>query len=424
MQEMLEQRDRTFERSIRRSGWIAGSLACIIPLFQGIQSGWPMERVLVYTLLTLLYLGLYAICVETFWLKRFNINWMHSGQRMLYFALAGAVCVALLAVGGDALLQPTVFTVPFVQAFLILDVKSAERIGIAYWLLILLGLWLGGNAERIMFIAPIYGALMFFMYAFVRLSMNELEARRRADALMLDLARQRDEAAALAEENARLYQQARHSATLAERNRIARELHDTIAQGLTAITMQLDAAQRSFERDPQRTRSRLERAHSLARATLHDVRQSVWTLAAPLAEHRSYQDALQHLVLQFGERSGIATNFTASGALLDLPDDASLQLVRIVQEALQNIEKHAQASTVQVELSNEADCICVKIRDNGQGFDPSNVKRSKESGFGIISMHERAQLAGGCLQIESSAGAGCCVTVQIAANAPQKDEAA
>ncbi|MFY0100023.1 histidine kinase, partial [Acinetobacter baumannii] len=82
---------------------------------------------------------------------------------------------------------------------------------------------------------------------------------------------------------------------LAERNRLARELHDTIAQGLTAVTMQLDAAQRSFDRDAERTRARLQRAHELARETLEDVRRSVWTLAAPLVDGAALRDALDDL---------------------------------------------------------------------------------------------------------------------------------
>lgn len=155
-------------------------------------------------------------------------------------------------------------------------------------------------------------------------------------------------AAAIAIQNARLYEQARHSATLAERNRLARELHDTIAQGLMAAVMQLEAAQRSFHRDPERALTRLERARELARATLDDVRCSVWTLAAPLADGQALHEALHNIVGRFQERTGLTTHYSHSGPPPVLASGKATQVLRIVQEALQNVEKHAQADEVRV----------------------------------------------------------------------------
>ncbi len=121
------------------------------------------------------------------------------------------------------------------------------------------------------------------------------------------------DAAAVAIENARLYEQAHLSATLTERNRLARELHDTIAQGLTAITMQLEAAQRSFDRDALRTRARLGRAHELARETLDNVRRSVWTLAAPLVDGQVLSEALNDLTQRFADRTGLPARYQHCG---------------------------------------------------------------------------------------------------------------
>jgi signal transduction histidine kinase len=227
------------------------------------------------------------------------------------------------------------------------------------------------------------------------------------------------DAAAVAIENARLYEQARFSATLAERNRLARELHDTIAQGLTAVTMQLEAAQRSFERDPARARARLGRAHELARETLEDVRRSVWTLAAPLVDGQALSEALDELTQRFAERTGLATSYSHSGPAPALGHAATTQVVRIVQEALQNVEKHAQATQVSVESTLAADELRVQVRDDGVGFEPGAPQSGPGSdggaadGFGLLSLHERARLSGGMLHIESAPGAGTRIAVTI-----------
>lgn len=223
------------------------------------------------------------------------------------------------------------------------------------------------------------------------------------------------DAAAVAIENARLYEQARLSATLAERNRLARELHDTIAQGLTAVTMQLEAAQRSFDRDQDRTRARLSRAYDLSRETLEDVRRSVWTLAEPLVDGGALDVALNDLARRFETRTGIAVRYRQAGPPLTLDHAAATQLLRIVQEALQNVEKHAQASEVVIGAEACDGVQHVWVHDNGAGFVPSAPAENgvASNGFGLISLRERARLLGGTLTIESTPGAGACILVTI-----------
>jgi signal transduction histidine kinase len=221
-------------------------------------------------------------------------------------------------------------------------------------------------------------------------------------------------AAAVAIENARLYEQSRLSATLSERNRLARELHDTIAQGLTAVTMQLEAAERGFERDPARARTRIARAHELARAALEDVRRSVWTLAAPLIDGRALGHALEELTERFATRTGLPASYAHSGPPPPLGHAAATQVLRIVQEALQNVEKHARAHTVAVGSALANGELRIWVRDDGVGFAPdSPPAHSNGDGFGLLSLRERARLAGGTLQVESAPGVGTCVIVTI-----------
>jgi signal transduction histidine kinase len=223
--------------------------------------------------------------------------------------------------------------------------------------------------------------------------------------------------AATAIENARLYAQAQESATYAERNRLARELHDTIAQGLTAVTMQLEASQRSLDRAPERARARLQRAAELARATLADVRRSVWTLAAPLVDGQLLPDALDVLARRFAERTGLLVRYDHHGSRPTLDHGRATQVLRIVQEALQNIEKHAQANDVVVTSTIEDGLLTIAVEDDGHGFDPAHVPTPTEDGggFGLLSLRERARLAGGTFRIESTPGRGTRVIVTIQA---------
>jgi signal transduction histidine kinase len=210
------------------------------------------------------------------------------------------------------------------------------------------------------------------------------------------------------------------AATLAERNRIARELHDTIAQGLTATAMQIEAAQRAFERDPERARARLARGHELARETLADVRRSVWALAAPEILGDDLGAALADQARRFAARTGLQADYAHSGPPLSLPGERAVQVLRIVQEALQNVEKHAAAAGVQVRSCRDAAGTRVWVCDNGRGFDPAAPPASPAGGgFGLVSLRERARLAGGALEVSSLPGGGARVSVHLPAAAEE-----
>lgn len=402
-----------FSRITQISGWAAALISCTVPF----SFAMPPAQMLAYLLCALLYLLLVGMVMYD--LDSCYTRVTHTWWIPVRFVLLGLLCTALLLLCDNLMLQPMAFSVPFVQAVLSQNQRLVAWVGALYAILMLVGLWLAGAAAQIVPIGAVYAMLFLFLYAFVQLGNSQAQARQRADALAADLALQRDAAAALAAENARLYQQASISAALSERNRIARELHDTIAQGLTATCMQLEAAQRSFDRDLQRTRQRLDRAAELAHQTLRDVRQSVWMLASPTIEAQTLCELLSTLSDDARQQHALAIAYQHAGPDLELSSEQQFQLSRIVQEALQNVRKHANAQQVWIRSGLEHEMVWVQIRDDGQGFDPSQVRRSAEGGFGLLSMRERSHILGGQLTIQSDSS-GSLIEIRF----PQQQEAA
>ncbi|NJM08981.1 hypothetical protein HC891_26450, partial [Candidatus Gracilibacteria bacterium] len=161
-------------------------------------------------------------------------------------------------------------------------------------------------------------------------------------------------------------------------------------------------------------KTRLSRAHELARATLADVRHSVWALAEPLVDANSLPDEIAAQTARFSERSGVDAAYRHEGGSIVVPGEAAAQALRIVQEALHNVEKHAAARQVQVGSRVGDGGVKIWVQDDGVGFDPhENGRGAHDSGFGLIGLHERARLAGGTLTIDSAPGAGTRVELEV-----------
>ncbi len=326
-----------------------------------------------------------------------------------YILLFGGIALATQTLSGERFVLPMVFTVPVVHAALHYRPRRAALVGLLMCGLLTLGLWLAGQRDPAALLSSTaaYGALMAVIATFTYQSVQQAEARRGANALAAELAAERDRLAALVAENAALAEAAAGAATLAERNRLARELHDTIAQGLTAVTLQIAAAERAFGRDPERAQQRLTRAHELAQLTLDDVRRSVWTLAEPPVDAAGLPAALDALAAQVAQRSGLALRAEHRGAL-SISDAAATQALRIAQEALHNVEKHAGARSVTI-ATDGGEHFVMRIADDGVGFDPALPR----AGFGLRSLAERARLAGGALDVQSAPDGGTVVQLTI-----------
>src|SRR5579859_3621749 len=219
-------------------------------------------------------------------------------------------------------------------------------------------------------------------------------------------------------ERARLAQQAVALAALEERNRIAREIHDTLAQGLAAITLHLEAAQVVAETKPAALAGQIDRALTLARANLEEARRSVLGLrAAPLAG-RTLPEALRVLGQQFAEESGLVVQTLVDPYIGPLAPALETGLYRIAQEALTNVRKHAGPTRVTLTLHQAGAAIRLAVADSGVGFDPAAVVPSATGGLGLTGMRERAHLLGGRLAIASAPGAGTHVLAVVPAAPP------
>ena len=216
---------------------------------------------------------------------------------------------------------------------------------------------------------------------------------------------------AVALENARLYEETRQLAVMDERNRMAREIHDTLAQGFTGIILQLEAAEQALSEKPSELERHLSQAQNLARKSLAEARRSVWNLRPQALEQLPLAEALGQEVDRFNKETGINVRFTVSGDRCDLLPEVETGLLRICQESLANVRKHAKTSDVEVNLTFNESVIELRVSDNGVGFKPDTTDkvRKKRGAFGLIGMRERARGLGGSFEVESKKGKGTLV---------------
>jgi two-component system, NarL family, sensor kinase len=225
----------------------------------------------------------------------------------------------------------------------------------------------------------------------------------------------------IAIERARLAEDATRLARAEERTRIAREIHDTLAQGLTAIALNIESAMNRLESRPDQARERLQRALSMARENLEEARRSVLDLRTESRlDGKPLVEALAGLARSFTSDTGVPVRVQASN-IQRLPLRTEAELFRIVQEALTNVRKHAHAREVEVALRRRGPTLSLSVKDNGRGF----FSRTRKAGsHGVVGMRERAKLLGGRLEISSAPGKGTRVVARVPAPADKTDKTA
>jgi signal transduction histidine kinase len=218
--------------------------------------------------------------------------------------------------------------------------------------------------------------------------------------------------AALAIQLIQLAEEAQQAAILAERNRMAGEIHDTLAQSFTGILVQIGAANQVLIDDLEATQAHLEIIDELARTGLSEARRSVTALRPQLLEEGNLHSALYRLVTQMKASTDTALVYETKGIAYPLPTEVENNLLRMGQEALTNAAKYAGASEIRVELVyDRVQCVFLRVKDNGQGFGVGSIP--PVGGFGLLGMSERAERIGAQLRIESQPGQGTEIVVTI-----------
>ena len=197
-------------------------------------------------------------------------------------------------------------------------------------------------------------------------------------------------------------------ATLQERNRIARDIHDSLGHALTSLNIQMQTAVKLWEKEPVQAYSFLTQAQSLGKMAMQEVRKSVSTLREDAKEERPLETRIETLVDDYRKGTGlfVCTNICCCGSV---PKPIAKAIYRIVQESLTNIFKYAEATEVHIKLKTTPEEFYLSVEDNGKGFDP----RQNSSGFGLRGMQERVTALSGEIQAIASPGRGCRIEVII-----------
>ncbi|BFV55875.1 sensor histidine kinase [Kitasatospora sp. CMC57] len=244
-------------------------------------------------------------------------------------------------------------------------------------------------------LGPVAGAVVALLtaYGYAALYREGRERQRLID----DLVRARDELAATQREAGRL----------AERQRLAREIHDTLAQGLSSIVLLARSAESALPADPGAARERIAEVGRTASANLAEARRFVQALTPPALDGVTLTEALRRLA----DGQGVA--FHLDGEPYPLPVEAEVALLRLTQEALANAARHAQAEAVAVTLTYLDDEVTLDVFDDGVGFDPHALPSGDGPRFGLHGMRERIAALGGRLTVESAPGEGTVVAVSL-----------
>ena len=248
----------------------------------------------------------------------------------------------------------------------------------------------------------IYSAGIVFVVVFTYIAVSERQGRAEVERLATELA----------EANRKLREyalQVEELATTKERNRLAREIHDSLGHYLTVINVQIEAARAVMNMDHSNALACLGKAQSLTQEGLAEVRRSVAALHTAPIENRSLKESIAALAMEC-RAAGIPTELTVAGMERQLGPQAELTLYRAAQEGLTNVRKHAQASRATVTLDySDADSARIVVEDDGIGGNETS------GGFGLLGVRQRAQLLGGEVRVKSEAGRGFRLEVELPA---------
>ncbi|MCA1991167.1 MAG: sensor histidine kinase [Coleofasciculus sp. S288] len=354
----------------------------------------PSHRLPRFPLLTISYIAAFGV-------MGLRLPTGKQIYKILYTALEVFLLLLTANIGSRAIRTfPSLYTILVIRSCLIFQVPGRLVVtGLAFLLFLLRLLQRFSRIpasplvqERFRFVPFALAVSLGLTLVFVLLFMNAIIAER-----------QSREKLAIANEKLRQYAlRIENQATLQERNRIARDIHDSLGHSLTALNLQLETAVKLSSSDPNKAKQFLARAKQLGSQALQEVRQSVAALRSDPLQGQSVEQAIASLVEEFRCTTGVTPAFSTHLSHL-LSVELSTAIYRIVQEALTNICKYADATEINIQLGISAAKLYLQIQDNGKGFD---LERNT-TGFGLQGMRERTLALGGRFEIDSAPGAGC-----------------
>jgi signal transduction histidine kinase len=400
---MLAAPDRQFDPGTRGSLLIVLTVAvAYVAGFIAIGTSLGPEISLLLILLGILHLWLAARA------HKFFLHETTPRKAGVYFALQTLICGTVQYFGGGyfwLMLMPLASTAAVILS------RKAVVVLYAFLLLAFLSPLRMNRPETIIQNGLIFACALVFVWVFTEVSARDQQIRRRVEKL----------AGELEEANRRLRESAAQAEELArsrERNRLAREIHDSLGHYLTVVNVQLEAARalletRGWESAPELSAA-LEKAQTLTRSGLADVRRSVAALRTDPLGDKPFLDALQAL-LSDSRESGLVVGWRLEGEPRPASPQTELALYRALQEALTNVRKHARASRVDVLLRFEGPTVRLEVADNGVGFAPS---ADGGQAFGLRGMRERAELLQGRMDIGPAEGGGTRLSVELPIGRP------
>jgi NarL family two-component system sensor histidine kinase YdfH len=353
------------------------------------------ERLIPFTLLMLLHAGLH-------WTSPRVVGNLRAS--VIYLVVQGALVFVLpLIARADYLVMGLSLALIGEAVGILWDVTRVAIAIVVYLALMAVDLLLLSEINPLPTWALAALPMTLFVVVYVVLYSRQAQARAHAQALLVELEtahRQLSEYAARVED-----------LTLAnERQRMARELHDTLAQGLAGLILQLEAANTHLTNGrADRAQTILQQAMTRARATLGDARRAIDDLRAGQTAIRDLDEALREQIAHFTDATGIPCALDVSLPSV-LPDAAREHVLRAVTEGLTNIARHAQAQHAWVNVRNADGKLIIELRDDGRGFDPATIPPGH---YGLLGIRERARLACGALEITSAPGAGTTLRLQL-----------
>jgi signal transduction histidine kinase len=387
---------------VQRAGLVLPVAVWVLGLVSPPPKGLTLEYVATYTLL----LAATAVVDQTM-PPASAPGW----RRLGWLLVETALCALVVRTQGTLIRPALIYLLPVGRAIVVLGERDGLLTSLLVWIAYLVniapGAWpdhLGDFPNYLSFFLAPYAVAVILSLAIVR----QERARQRIQALY-------DELSVAHEELRALHEEVRSAAVAEERNRLAREIHDSLAHYLTVANVQLEAAERLGVERAQTALEHVHRARRLTLECLHDVRRSVGAMRAATLEELAIERSLRRLVSEFAESTGLSVQLHVElGPNVALPPELGQALYRAVQEGLTNVHKHAQASSVDVTLRASADSVTLEIHDNGVGTSVSaNGQPPNSSGYGLVGLRERVALLDGELSFGQSPRGGSCLTLVL-----------